>query len=45
VLVADAIVHDGGESGEGRCHAGFYQRGPFAGSFTVTFWLTFLAST
>lgn len=33
VLVADAIVHDGGESGEGRCHARFYQRGPFAGSF------------
>ena len=33
VLVADAIVHDGGEPGEGCCHAGFYQRGPFAGSF------------
>lgn len=33
VLVADAIVHDWGESGGSRCHAGFYQRGPFAGSF------------
>ena len=33
VLVADAIVHDGRGSRESRCHAGFYQRARFSGSF------------
>ena len=32
VLVADGLVHDGGESGGSRCQAGFYQCAPFSGS-------------
>jgi hypothetical protein len=45
VLVADEIVHDGRGSGESRGHAGFYQRARFWALFTVTFRLTFSAST
>ena len=45
VLIADEIVHDGRGSGESRGHAGFYQRARFRALFTVTFRLTFSAST